>query len=98
MLSILGDILHGILDIPYLIVGLLVTALNGWILAIAALAVALMAVLPSFPELPSLGPEVIGGIAWFLPVAGMVAIFAGFVTLYLVWLGVSIGLRWVKAL
>lgn len=98
MLSFLSEILHGILDLPYLLVGLLVEAVNGWILILAALLKAVLAVLPGFPEIPTISGEVLAGVAWFLPIGPMLAVFATFVTAFVVWMGVQIALRWVKAL
>ncbi len=98
MLSILGDIWHGILDIPYLVVGLLVDAINGWILILASLLSAALAILPGFPEVPTLNGDVLSGVAWFLPIGPMLAIFATFLAAYVIWMGVQIALRWVKAL
>jgi hypothetical protein len=98
MLSLLSSIWHGILDIPYLIVALLVEAINGWILILAALLAAALAILPGFPEVPTLDGDVISGVAWFLPIGPMLAIFATFLAAYVIWMGVSIALRWVKAL
>jgi hypothetical protein len=98
MLIFLGQILHGILDIPYLVVSLLVDAINGWILILASLLAAALAILPGFPEVPTLNGDVLSGVAWFLPIGPMLAIFASFVAAFVVFMGVMIALRWVKAL
>jgi hypothetical protein len=98
MLELLSSILHGVLDIPYLIVALLVEAVNGWILILAALLSAALAVLPGFPEVPTLDGAVLAGVAWFLPIAAMLAIFAAFLAAWVLWMGVSVALRWAKAL
>jgi hypothetical protein len=98
MLSFLESILHGILDLPYLLVGLLVEAINGWILILGSLLTGTLVVLPSFPTIPAISGEVTAGVAWFLPISGMLAVFATFVTSFVVWMGVQIALRWVKAL
>ena len=98
MLTVLQSILHGVLDLPYLAVNLLIDSFNGWMLALTALAGALFAILPGFPPVPTLPAEVLAGIAWFLPVAAMLAVFGTFVVAFVVWLGVQVALRWVKAL
>jgi pheromone shutdown protein TraB len=98
MLSVLSDILHGVLDIPYLIVNLLIESFNGWILILSGLLAVVLAILPGFPEVPTLDGEVLSGVAWFLPIAPMLAIFATFVTAWVLWMGYSVILRWVKAL
>jgi hypothetical protein len=98
MLDFLADILHGILDLPYLVVDLLVKSLNGWILILALAKEAVMALLPGFPEVPSLNGDVISGVAWFLPIGPMMAIFTTFITAWVLWLGVAQAFRWAKAL
>jgi hypothetical protein len=98
MLSFLEKILHGILDLPYLVVNLLIEALNGWILILGTLLTTILALLPGFPEVPTLSSKVLGGVAWFLPIASMLAIFAAFVTAWVLWMAWSVALRWVKAL
>ena len=98
MLSILGDIWHAILDIPYLVIALLVESINGWILILAGIVAAIMAVLPGFPAIPTLDGDVLAGVAWFLPIGAMLAVFSTFVAAFVIWLGVSAALRWGKML
>lgn len=98
MLNFLSDILHALLDLPYLLVALLVESINGWILILAALLSAVLAVLPGFPEVPTLDGDVLAGVAWFLPIAPMLAIFATFLAAFVIFMGVMVALRWVKAL
>jgi hypothetical protein len=98
VLNILGEILHGILDLPYLLVGLVVESINGWIMLLALLMNAALSILPGFPEVPTLNGDVLAGVAWFLPIGAMLAIFATFVTAWILWMGVTVILRWAKAL
>ncbi len=98
MLTLLSDIWHGILDIPYLVVALLVESINGWILILAAIVSAILAVLPSFPSIPTLDGDILAGVAWFLPISAMLAVFSTFVGAFVIWLGVSAALRWGKML
>jgi hypothetical protein len=98
MLTVLTDILHGILDIPYLVISLLVESINGWIMILAALLAAVLAILPGFPEVPTLDGDVLSGVAWFLPIAPMLAIFGTFLAAFVIFMGVMVALRWVKAL
>lgn len=98
MLDFLGDILHAILDLPYLIVNLLIESLNGWIMILSLALSAAMAILPGFPEVPTLDGDVISGVAWFLPIGPMLAIFSTFVAAWVLWMSVSVILRWAKAL
>jgi hypothetical protein len=97
MFSLLEDIGHGILDIPYLVVGLLVDAVNGWILAIAVLFKVLAALLPSFPALPTVPSEVAGGVSWFLPMSELLVVLGILVAAWVTWLGLQASMRWVKA-
>lgn len=98
MIGLLESVLHGVLDIPYLAASLVIESLNGWMLLLGAVITAAMAVLPSFPEVPTLDGAVLGGVAWFLPIGPMLAIFATFVGAWVLWMGVSVGLRWARAL
>jgi hypothetical protein len=98
MLDLLGDVLHGILDIPYLVIALLVESINGWIMIIALIVSAALAILPGFPSIPTLDGKVLSGVAWFLPITPMLAVFSTFVAAFIVWLGVSSALRWGKML
>ncbi len=98
MLDFLGDILNGILDLPYILVGLLIESINGWIMILSLALSAAMAVLPGFPSVPTLNGDVISGVAWFLPIGPMLAIFSTFVVGWVLWMSVSVILRWAKAL
>lgn len=98
MLGWLSDIWHAIMDLPYLLVALLIEAINGWILILAALLAALFAVLPAFPQLPEISAEVLGGVAWFLPIPEMIGVVTAFVVAFTIWLGVQVAARWGKAI
>jgi hypothetical protein len=98
MLGWLSDIWHAIMDLPYLLVGLLIESVNGWILILAVLLKALFAVLPSFPDLPDISSEVLGGVAWFLPIGPMLGALSAFVAAFVIWLGVQVAMRWGKAI
>ncbi len=96
MFSLLEQVVHGVLDVPYLVVGLFVDSLNGWIAAIAAFGDALAAVLPSFPSLPSIPAEIASGVAWFLPMSELIVVLGVMVTAWISWLGLQTALRWAK--
>lgn len=96
MFSLLEQIVHGVLDVPYLVAALGVESVNGWISAIAALGKVLAALLPSFPALPSVPAEVAGGVSWFLPMAELLVVLGVCVTCWVTWLGVQAALRWVR--
>jgi hypothetical protein len=94
--SVLESVLHGVLDIPYLMVGLLVTALNGWIGAIGLLAAGLVAVLPGFPSVPTIPAGPAGAVAYFLPVGSVLAVFVVMLVAWATFMGLKIALNWGK--
>lgn len=98
MLGWLEDIWHGIMDLPYLIIGLLVEMLNGIIVAIAALATLLLSLLPGFPDPPEAPGGVMGALLWVVPIGPILAFFGLMVTAWVAFLAIKVGLRWVKAL
>jgi hypothetical protein len=98
MLGFLGEIVEGILNLPFVLVGLLIEAINGWIMILALAIQAILAVLPAFPKAPTLGGSVLSGVAWFLPIGAMLGVFATFVTAWVLWMAYSVILRWAKAL
>jgi hypothetical protein len=98
MLSVLSSVLDGVLSIPYLIAGILIDAINGWLGLFAAVAAAAIAVLPSFPALPELPGEWGAAVSFFLPIGTMLGIFSAFVTAWVLWWGISQALRWVKVI
>jgi hypothetical protein len=98
MLGVLSSVLDGVLSIPYLVAGLLVDAINGWLLLIAAAAAAAIAILPSFPALPELPGEWGAAVSWFLPLPQMIGILTGFILLWVAWWAISTLLRWAKVI
>jgi hypothetical protein len=99
MLGFLEDIWHGILDLPFLIIGGLVELINALIIAIAALAEFLLSLLPAFPDPPSEPASgIVGWLLWMVPLGTMLALFTLLVSLWIGFLGVKVALKWVKAL
>ncbi|HET8862317.1 MAG TPA: hypothetical protein VFM94_03605 [Solirubrobacterales bacterium] len=96
MITVLTDILHGILSIPYLVIALLVEAINGWIMIIALLIKGLVALLPGFPALPEVPGGVFGVVNWFFPVSAVLAVFVAVLGVWLIYMGIKIALNWVK--
>jgi len=96
MISLLESVFHGILDIPYLVVGLFVMALNGWIAAMGLLISGLVALLPGFPELPTIPSEVAHVVAWFVPLSPILAVFSLLLVTWASFMALKIGLNWAK--
>jgi len=96
MLGGLEAILHGVLDIPFLVIGLLVQSLNGWIMAIGLLIKTVVAVLPSFPAIPTVPVAAAGAVAWVAPMGAIVGVFVVCVALYVTTMGVKIAMNWGK--
>jgi hypothetical protein len=99
VLSFLEKIWHAVLDVPFLILGLLVEAINGVIAAIAALAKFLLGLLPSFPDPPG---EPDGGLLawllWMVPLGTMLSLFSILVAMWIGFLAIKTALNWVKVL
>jgi hypothetical protein len=96
MLGALESILFGVLDIPFLVIGLLVESLNGWIEAMGLLIGGLVALLPSFPDVPTIPADAAAAAAWLLPVAGVLGVFVVMLGLWLTFMGLKIALNWGK--
>lgn len=85
----------------YMVADGIIWSINMVIKGLSIIVIALLLVLPDMPSLPSLPTAFVtaeGWVAWFWPVSTTVDIFAFIFTAWLIWLGVSIGLRWAKAL
>lgn len=101
MTSLLTDILCWIKQIGAMVLNSIIDGLNAVIVALAAAAhfvAGLMPAMPAAPTLPSPFNTVMGWIAWFWPVDTTVAALSFVVSAWLIWLGVSILLRWVRAI
>jgi len=98
VLSFLEDILHGILDLPYVLINLLVAMVNGLIAALAAIAAAALSLLPGFPEAPSAPGGVVGALLWFFPLGTVLSFFGLMVTAWVTFLGVKVALKWFRVL
>lgn len=98
MLGWLSDIWHAIVDLAYVLVGLLVELVNSFIAAIAALAELVLSLLPSFPDPPGTPGGIGGVLLWVFPLGPVLSIFTILVGCWVSFLAVKIALRWVKAL
>lgn len=91
MFGWLEDIWHAILDLPYVLVGLVVESINGWILILAGLLSLLLSVLPGFPSLPEIaelpGIELL---AYWMPIKEMLGVFSAFVVAWVIWMAYSL--------
>lgn|SRR5881392_93165 len=79
----------------------LVTILNALIAALGALLALLISLdpidMPAPPTLPAPMTTALGWVAWVFPVGTAVSILVFFVTAWIMWQVVLIGLRWAKA-
>jgi hypothetical protein len=101
MISLLTSILCVLRNILLAIAYAGVWVVQQVVSGIGYLAVTILGLLPEFPDPPALPEQVdtaAGWVAWFVPAAAIVGVFAAVLTGYLVFLGVRIALRWVKAL
>ena len=99
MIDLLSRLLEGFVCFVQtgatLVVNAVIAALGAFVgLLVAAMPVAM----PDLPALPSQFATAAGWVAWFFPVATVVQILAFFLTAWLAWQAVAIGLRWAKAL
>jgi hypothetical protein len=74
---------------------------NALILALGSVLAALFALLPDLPALPEVPAALIlaeSWVAWVFPVGTLLDILVWTLTVWLIWQGVAIALRWAKAL
>jgi len=76
-----------------------VLVINLFVVDIAALISAVLALLPSFPSvtLPTQFADAVGWVGYCFPLDWLVANVALFLVLAVAWWGLSIPLRWAKA-
>jgi len=91
ILCVLKNILLAVLYAGTFVVNLIIVAAAAFV----ALLVALLPGMPDVPDAP--GGTAIGWMAWFYPVADVVAALATFAALLLTYKLVQIALRWMKA-
>jgi hypothetical protein len=96
MLGGLESLLNAVRDVPYLLAGLVVESINGWIGAIAFLGSALVAALPAFPAVPTVPEAPAAALSWLVPVGAVMAVFTVMLTLWLTFMGLKIALNWAK--
>lgn len=75
--------------------------INAIVIALAAVVstvIGLMPDIPTPPSMPDAMTTALSWIAWFFPVGTVVDIFAFLAAAWLIWLGVSVILRWAKAI
>ena len=99
MLGLLEAILCVLQNILLAILWAGAVVVNVLVLALAGLGVLIAALLPEMPDAP--GPPdsgVVGAIAWLYPLGALLAGFLTIVTLWLAVIAVRAALRWVKLL
>jgi hypothetical protein len=101
VLGWLEDIWCAIVQLPERIADWLVALVNLFIAGIAGAAQTVIDALPDMPDVPTLPGSVSAGLGWanwFLPVQTLVTQFVAVLGLVVLFSGVAIVLRWVKAL
>jgi hypothetical protein len=94
MISLLTSLLHNF--ICYVETGV-VLVINALIVAIGALLGALLLLLPTMPSFPTL-PSGLLFVGWLLPLSSVAAAVGAAATLVVLVIGISAGLRWVRAI
>jgi hypothetical protein len=100
MLDWLSKIWCAIVQLPELIADQLVGLVNLAISGIAGAAQAALDVLPDIPEAPDVPADwatALGWVNWLMPLGGLLSGVAIIATLLIIFWGVAIVLRWVKA-
>jgi hypothetical protein len=90
MFGFLGEIVSGITNLPYLLLNLVITSINGWIELLGALLKLVMAALPGFPERPHLTGVGIEWLSWFMPLTAMVGVFTVMLASWLIWMAYTV--------
>lgn len=87
MLSLLGNIIEFIKNIPQYILYAAETVINSFFAALEAawIAVSSLIALPGVPG----PPEFIHEINWFFPVGAVIAVMGPIVTGFIIWLGIK---------
>jgi hypothetical protein len=99
VIGVLEAILCVIEELAADIVGLLVLAVNGALIALGALLAVIIALLPSMPEPPTKpGSGIIGFLNFFFPLAGVAGILTTMGSLFLGFMAVRVILNWIRAL
>jgi hypothetical protein len=76
----------------------LTAVINALVVALAAVLTGLLALLPSLPSAPSVGGQWIGWLNWIVPVGSLLGILSAFVVIWVSFLLLRVGLKWVRAL
>ena len=99
MLDFLRWILDGIAAIGQLVLWAVVSAINGLIAALGAVASAFVSLLPGLPDAPNgPGEGIVGWLTWVIPLGPLFAGLTLFVGLWLGFLAVRWALRVVRFL
>lgn len=90
MFGFLGEIISAITDLPYLLLNLVITSINGWIELLGVLLKAMIEALPGFPAKPELSGVGIEWLTWFMPLGAMVGVFSAMLASWLVWMAYTV--------
>jgi len=99
MLDFLGGIFDVVKQFGQLVLYALVTFANALIEAIGAFIALVISLFPALPDAPG-APDsgVLQWVNYFLPLGGMLALFATFVAVWVSFLAIRVALKWAKAL
>lgn len=101
MIGLLAAILCVLQNLALSVLAVLIMAANAVISSLAGLIALLLALMPTMPDTPTLPDSfstILGWIAWFYPVSATLDFLAFAITALLVWWGVSLALRWARAI
>jgi hypothetical protein len=78
----------------------IMVSINAIIYALGTVISGLLAILPTMPDpptMPTWATDALGWVAWVFPVGTLLDVIGFLVAAFLLWFGVSIALRWAKA-
>jgi hypothetical protein len=102
VLDFLGKIWCALSHMDCYVLYALKAAVNAIVLALGAIVGVLIAAIPvdmpDPPAMPDAMTTALSWVAWVFPIGTLLAIIAFFLSVWLMWQGVAVLLRWVKAL
>jgi uncharacterized membrane protein len=99
MLDFLAHIFEVMKAFPQLVLYAIVSGINALVFALGSFIAFMIGLFPQLPDAPG-APDsgILQWVNYFLPLGGLLALFTTFVTVWIAFLAIKIGLKWVKAL